>query len=873
MNSKEIRQTFLDFFSKKQHQIVPSAPMVMKNDPTLLFTNAGMNQFKEYFLGNSKAEVKRVADTQKCLRVSGKHNDLEEVGKDTYHHTMFEMLGNWSFGDYFKKEAIEWAWELLTEVYQIPQENLYVTVFEGSADEDGLSLDQEAFDLWKAIVPESQILLGNKKDNFWEMGEQGPCGPCSEIHIDLRSPEEKKQIPGADLVNKDHPQVVEIWNLVFMQYNRKADRSLEPLPEKHVDTGMGFERLCMVLQSKTSNYDTDVFTPLISELQRISSKKYGAEETTDVAIRVIVDHLRAVSFAIADGQLPSNNGAGYVIRRILRRAIRYGFTFLNLTEAFVFKLVDVLIKELGGFYTELQKQEQLIVQVIKEEEQSFLRTLEQGLKLLDKITKNSTTEVISGATVFELYDTYGFPVDLTALILEEKGLKYDHAAFQEELKKQKERSRSAAATSTTDWVSVHQGQFESFVGYDALQLKSKLIKYRAITSNKNEMTYQLVFKSTPFYPEGGGQIGDRGFIENDKGEQIQVIATKKENNEILHFVKKLPTHLDVDFTLKVDAVKRRNTCSNHTATHLLHHALRNVLGSHVEQRGSSVNENGLRFDFSHFSKVQTEELIEIEKSVNAMISEAIELVEEREISMQDALDKGAMALFGEKYGDKVRTIQFGPSVELCGGTHVQKTSDIWHFKIKAESAVASGIRRIEAMTSKEVKGYFQQLEQDLKAIDDLFPKAQNTYTAIEQLQAENADLKSQLQHLLNEKAALLKQQMLQDAESINGMNVYTSVNQLDPAALKNICTEIGSNDANAVVVMGSNNGAKALLSCYISKELVESKGLNAGQMVKTLGRYIQGGGGGQAFFATAGGKNPDGLNTAIEEAKKLIASL
>ena len=873
MNSKEIRPTCLDFFSKKQHQIVPSAPMVMKNDPTLLFTNAGMNQFKEYFLGNSKAEVKRVADTQKCLRVSGKHNDLEEVGKDTYHHTMFEMLGNWSFGDYFKKEAIEWAWELLTEVYQIPQENLYVTIFEGSADEDGLSLDQEAFDLWKAIVPESQILLGNKKDNFWEMGEQGPCGPCSEIHIDLRSPEEKKQIPGADLVNKDHPQVVEIWNLVFMQYNRKADRSLEPLPEKHVDTGMGFERLCMVLQSKTSNYDTDVFTPLISELERISSKKYGTEKTTDVAIRVIVDHLRAVSFAIADGQLPSNNGAGYVIRRILRRAIRYGFTFLNLTEAFVYKLVDVLIKELGSFYTELQKQEQLIVQVIKEEEQSFLRTLEQGLKLLDKITKNSTTEVISGATVFELYDTYGFPVDLTALILEEKGLKYDHAAFQEELKKQKERSRSAAATSTTDWVSVHQGQFESFVGYDVLQLKSKLIKYRAITSNKNEMTYQLVFNSTPFYPEGGGQIGDRGFIENDKGEQIQVIATKKENNEILHLVKKLPTHLDEDFTLKVDAVKRINTCSNHTATHLLHHALRNVLGAHVEQRGSSVNENGLRFDFSHFSKVQTEELVEIEKSVNTMISEAIELVEEREISMQEALDKGAMALFGEKYGDKVRTIQFGPSVELCGGTHVQKTSDIWHFKIKAESAVASGIRRIEAITSKEVKGYFQQLEENLKAIDDLFPKAQNTYTAIEQLQNENADLKNQLQHLLNEKAALLKQQMLQDAETINGMNVYTSVNQLDPAALKNICTEIGSNYANAVVVMGSNNGAKALLSCYISKELVESKGLNAGQMVKTLGRYIQGGGGGQAFFATAGGKNPDGLNTAIEEAKKLIASL
>mgnify|MGYP000901469909 FL=1 len=873
MNSKEIRQTFLDFFSKKEHQIVPSAPMVMKNDPTLLFTNAGMNQFKEYFLGNTKAEVKRVADTQKCLRVSGKHNDLEEVGKDTYHHTMFEMLGNWSFGDYFKKEAIEWAWELLTEVYKISKEDLYVTVFEGSTDEDDLTLDQEAFDLWKAIIPEAQILLGNKKDNFWEMGEQGPCGPCSEIHIDLRSPEEKKQIPGADLVNKDHPQVVEIWNLVFMQYNRKADRSLEPLPEKHVDTGMGFERLCMVLQSKTSNYDTDVFTPLISELERISSKKYGAEETTDIAIRVIVDHLRAVSFAIADGQLPSNNGAGYVIRRILRRAIRYGFTFLNLNEAFVYKLVDVLIKELGGFYTELQKQEQLIVQVIKEEEQSFLRTLEQGLKLLDKITKNSATEVISGATVFELYDTYGFPVDLTALILEEKGLKYDHAAFQEELKKQKERSRSAAATSTTDWVSVHQGQFESFVGYDSLELKSNLIKYRAITSNKNETTYQLVFESTPFYPEGGGQIGDRGTIENDKGETLQVIATKKENNEILHFVNELPTHLDASFTLKVDEAKRRNTCSNHTATHLLHHALRNVLGSHVEQRGSSVNENGLRFDFSHFSKVQTEELVEIEKNVNAMISEAIELVEEREISMQDALDKGAMALFGEKYGDKVRTIQFGPSVELCGGTHVQKTSDIWHFKIKAESAVASGIRRIEAMTSKEVKGYFQQLEQDLKAIDDLFPKAQNTFTAIEQLQAENADLKGQLQQLLNEKAALLKQQMLQDAETINGMNVYTSVNQLDAAALKNICTEIGSKDANAIVVMGSNKGAKALLSCYIAKELVESKGLNAGQMVKSLGQYIQGGGGGQAFFATAGGKNPDGLNTAIAEAKKLIASL
>ena len=873
MNSKEIRQTFLDFFSKKQHQIVPSAPMVMKNDPTLLFTNAGMNQFKEYFLGNSKAEIKRVADTQKCLRVSGKHNDLEEVGKDTYHHTMFEMLGNWSFGDYFKKEAIEWAWELLTKIYQIPKENLYVTVFEGSADEDGLSLDKEAFDFWKAIIPEAQILLGNKKDNFWEMGEQGPCGPCSEIHIDLRSLQEKRQISGADLVNKDHPQVVEIWNLVFMQYNRKADRSLEPLPEKHVDTGMGFERLCMVLQSKTSNYDTDVFTPLIGELERISSKKYGAEEMTDIAIRVIVDHLRAVSFAIADGQLPSNNGAGYVIRRILRRAIRYGFTFLNLTEPFVYKLADTLIKELGGFYTELQKQEQLIVQVIKEEEQSFLRTLEQGLKLLDKITTNSTTEVISGATVFELYDTYGFPVDLTALILEEKRLKYDHSAFQEELKKQKERSRSAAATSTSDWNIVNQGQFESFEGYDALALKSKLIKYRAITSTKNETTYQLVFESTPFYPEGGGQIGDRGSIGNDKGEQLQVIATKKENNEILHFVKELPTYLDVGFTLKVDEAKRRNTCSNHTATHLLHHALRNVLGTHVEQRGSSVNENGLRFDFSHFSKVQTEELLEIEKSVNTMISEAIELVEEREISMQDALDKGAMALFGEKYGDKVRTIQFGSSVELCGGTHVQKTSDIWHFKIKAESAVASGIRRLEAITSKEVKSYFKQLEGDLKAIDDLFPKAQNTFTAIEQLQVENADLKSQLQQLLNEKAVLLKHQMLQDAEIINGMRVYTSVNQLDAAALKNICSEIGSAEPNAIVVMGSNHGAKALLSCYISKELVDSKSLNAGQMVKTLGRYIQGGGGGQAFFATAGGKNPGGLENAIEEAKKLIASI
>ncbi|MAZ27569.1 MAG: alanine--tRNA ligase, partial [Cytophagaceae bacterium] len=683
MKSQEIREKFLSFFESKKHEIVPSAPMVIKDDPTLMFTNAGMNQFKEYFLGNTVPKNTRVTDTQKCLRVSGKHNDLEEVGKDTYHHTMFEMLGNWSFGDYFKKEAIGWAWELLTEVYKMDKENLYVTIFEGDASED-LDRDTEAYTLWKQFVPEDRILNGNKKDNFWEMGDQGPCGPCSEIHVDLRSAEEKTKVSGAALVNNDHPQVVEIWNLVFIQFNRKADGSLENLPARHIDTGMGFERLCMALQGKTSNYDTDVFMPLIREIETITHSKYGKAGETDIAIRVIADHVRAVAFSIADGQLPSNTGAGYVIRRILRRAIRYGFTFLNTKEPFIFKLVDILVSEMGGAFPELKKQQNLIQNVIREEEVSFLKTLDQGLVLLDNIIETTSGKEVNGEKAFELYDTYGFPIDLTALILAERGFSLDEKGFQEQLQKQKERSRAATKIETGDWTVLHDDTEEEFIGYDSLTAKVKITRYRKFTTKKEGDQYQLVFNLTPFYPEGGGQVGDKGYLEAPNGDVVYIIDTKKENNLIIHIAKNLPKNPQETFTAVVDEKQRGRTAANHTATHLLHQALRTILGTHVEQKGSMVHSGYLRFDFSHFAKMTADEIKDVEQFVNARIREQLPLEEQRNIAYAEALEQGAIALFGEKYGDSVRAIRFGKSMELCGGTHVANTADIWYFKIKSE---------------------------------------------------------------------------------------------------------------------------------------------------------------------------------------------
>ncbi|RUA16681.1 MAG: alanine--tRNA ligase, partial [Flavobacteriia bacterium] len=758
MTSQEVRTQFLNFFKEKGHKIVPSAPMVMKDDPTLMFTNAGMNQFKEFFLGNSKPKHTRVADTQKCLRVSGKHNDLEEVGKDTYHHTMFEMLGNWSFGDYFKKEAIQWAWELLTEVYKIDKNSLYVSVFKGSED-DGLAMDQEAYDLWKAIVPEERIIMGNKKDNFWEMGEQGPCGPCSEIHVDIRSAEEKKKVPGASLVNQDHPQVVEIWNLVFMQFNRKANGSLESLPAKHIDTGMGFERLCMVLQGVQSNYDTDVFTPLIREIEVITGKKYGKDEKTDIAIRVIADHVRAVAFSIADGQLPSNTGAGYVIRRILRRAIRYGFTFLDTNKPFIYRLVRVLAEQMGKAFPELKEQYQLIENVIKEEESSFLSTLEQGLVLLDSVIKSSKDKTISGEKAFELYDTFGFPIDLTSLILEEKGYQLDVAGFNKALQEQKDRSRAASEVSKGDWTVLKQDSEQEFIGYDSLEAQVKLVKYRKISSKKEGDQYQLVFNLTPFYAEGGGQVGDKGYLEAPNGDVTYIVDTKRENNEIVHFAESLPGDLNGSFKAVVDKKQRWRTACNHTATHLLHQALREVLGAHVEQKGSAVHSKYLRFDFSHFAKLSVEELRKVENFVNARIDGHLPLEENRNVPIQKAMEEGAMALFGEKYGDTVRTIRFGQSMELCGGTHVKNTADIWHFKIVSEGAVAAGIRRIEAITSDAVKEFYFTNNRMLFEIKDLLHNAQDPVKAVAGLQEENAALKKQVEQLLKDKAKGLKSEL------------------------------------------------------------------------------------------------------------------
>ena len=864
MKSQEIRAKFLNFFEGKNHLIVPSAPMVLKDDPTLMFVNSGMAPFKEYFLGNSNPKQNRIADSQKCLRVSGKHNDLEEVGYDTYHHTLFEMLGNWSFGDYFKKEAIAWAWELLTEVYGIDKSIFYVTVFEGSDDADNLKMDKEAYDLWKEFIPEDRILMGNKKDNFWEMGEQGPCGPCSEIHVDIRSDEEKAKLDGKSLVNMDHPQVVEIWNLVFMQYNRKADKSLEALPNKHIDTGMGFERLCMVLQGVQSNYDTDIFTPIIREIETITNVKYGNDTKTDIAIRVISDHVRAVAFSIADGQLPSNTGAGYVIRRILRRALRYGFTFLNQKEPFMYKLAETLSSQMGSAFPEVKAQERLIENVIKEEEHSFLRTLDHGLLLLDKVIENTDSKVIDGAKAFELYDTYGFPLDLTQLIAREKGYVIDESGFDVEMQKQKNRSRAASASETSDWVIVKEDDVEEFIGYDTLTADVKLTRYRKVLSKKDGEMYQLVFNMTPFYPEGGGQVGDKGSIEAPNGDVIYVIDTKKENNLIIHITRHLPKHLADTFIATVNDEFRHLSSSNHTATHLLHQALRTIIGTHVEQKGSLVKPKSLRFDFSHFSKVGPDQLQEIEDFVNARIRENLPLEEQRNIPMKKALDEGAIALFGEKYGDTVRAIRFGQSMELCGGMHVRNTGDIWYFKIKSEGAIAAGIRRIEAITNMAVGDYFETVEKEYDTVKQILKTTNDPAKAIRNLQDENISLKKQIESLLITKAKNLKGELKNELKEINGIHFLAKKIDLDASGIKDLCFDLGSQFDNLFLLFGAENDGKALLSCYISKELVASKDLNAGTIVRELGKHIQGGGGGQPFFATAGGKNPSGIEEALK---------
>ncbi|MFD2542243.1 alanine--tRNA ligase [Lacinutrix gracilariae] len=870
MKSQDIRSKFLSFFEEKKHSIVPSAPMVLKDDPTLMFVNSGMAPFKEYFLGNAEPKNTRLTDSQKCLRVSGKHNDLEEVGYDTYHHTLFEMLGNWSFGDYFKKEAIAWAWELLVDVYKIDKDILYVTVFEGSDDDDNLEMDTEAYDIWKQYISEDRILKGNKKDNFWEMGEQGPCGPCSEIHVDIRSAEEKAKVDGKSLVNMDHPQVVEIWNLVFMQYNRKANGTLENLPNKHIDTGMGFERLCMVLQNVQSNYDTDVFTPLIREIETITDKDYGKEEKVDVAIRVISDHVRAVAFSIADGQLPSNTGAGYVIRRILRRAVRYGFTFLDKKEPFIYRLVDVLSKKMGDAFPEIKAQKQLIENVIKEEEASFLRTLDQGLAILDRIVANATDKQVSGSKVFELKDTYGFPEDLTDLILREKGFSYNKGEFNKRLKEQQGRGREASELKSDDWTVLIEDEEQEFIGYDQLEAKVKITKYRKVVSKKDGELYQLVFNLTPFYAEGGGQVGDKGYIASSNGNVFYIVDTKKENNVIIHITKELPGDVNQVFDATVDAKQRYRTECNHTATHLLHQALREVLGDHVEQKGSAVHSKYLRFDFSHFSKLTVEELRDVENFVNARIDGKLPLQENRNVSMDKALEEGAMALFGEKYGDAVRTIRFGQSIELCGGTHVKNTADIWHFKIVSEGAVAAGVRRIEAITNDAVKDFYFENNRAYFEMKDLLNNAKEPVKALQNLQSENTELKKQIESLLKDKAKNIISDLKNEISEVNGIQFLAKKIDLDAAGIKDACFNLGQNQTNIFLLFATEQNGKALLSCYISKELVAEKGLNAGTVVRELGKHIQGGGGGQPFFATAGGKNPGGIELALKESENYI---
>ena len=773
MDSNLVRKHFVDFFKSKSHQVNSSSSLVVKNDPTLMFVNSGMVPFKEFFLENSTPKYKRITNSQKCLRVSGKHNDLEEVGYDTYHHTFFEMLGNWSFGDYFKEDAINWAWELLTKVYKIDKNDLYITVFEGSKDSDNLSVDQEALDIWKKIIPESHILYGNKKDNFWEMGEQGPCGPCSEIHIDIRTKEEKDKTSALELVNKDHPQVLEIWNLVFMQYNRKASGKLEDLPNKHIDTGLGLERLCMVLQGVSSNYDTDLFTPIIQEIESLTGYNYERKSSkTDIAMRVISDHVRAVSFSIADGKLPSNNGSGYVIRRILRRAVRYGFSFLGMKTPFIYKLVNVLNQKLGDNYSELNSQKKLIENVIKEEELSFLRTLDQGLVMLDQIVNSSSDNIISGKKAFELYDTYGFPIDLTSLILSEKNLSLDIESFNNELQIQKNRSKAASESSTEDWTVVIDDPVQEFVGYEILTTKLRITKYRKVNSKKDGDLFHLVFNITPFYPEGGGQVGDKGQLESSNGDIIYILDTKKENNVTIHFAKELPSNINDLFTAVVDSKLRKRTESNHSATHLLHQALREILGKHVEQKGSSVHSKSLRFDFSHYEKISDIQLSEIENFVNSKIEDQISLIENREVPMQDAIDNGAIALFGEKYGDLVRTIKFGESVELCGGTHVKNTAEIWQFKIKSEGAIASGIRRIEAITGFAVKEYYNESNNQLTEIKCLLNNTKNPVGSLTELKNENSKLKKQVEAFLSDKILNIKNSLNSEIKNIHFSCVF-----------------------------------------------------------------------------------------------------
>ncbi|CAD0224774.1 alanine--tRNA ligase [Chryseobacterium sp. D764] len=864
MTSQEIRQKFLDYFKSKGHLIVPSAPIVLKDDPTLMFSNSGMTQFKDFFLGYKTPTAPRIADTQKCLRVSGKHNDLDDVGRDTYHHTMFEMLGNWSFGDYFKKEAIAFAWELLTEVYGIPKENLYVTIFEGDASEN-LDRDQDAYDFWKSHISEDRIINGNKKDNFWEMGESGPCGPCSEIHVDLRTPEEKAKVSGLELVNNDHPQVVEVWNLVFMEFNRKADKSLEKLPAQHVDTGMGFERLCMALQGKSSNYDTDVFTPLISKVEELSGKKYTGilEDEKDIAIRVVVDHIRAVSFAIADGQLPSSGGAGYVIRRILRRGISYSYRFLGMKEPFLYKLVAVLQEQMGPFFPELEKQGKLVTEVIKSEEDSFLNTIETGLIRVEKLIQQTIADnqkVLPTLEVFELYDTYGFPDDLTRIIAEEKGLTIDEEGFEAEREKQRKRSQQDSAQKVYDWVNL-ESKPETFVGYDQTESETYITRYRKV-ENKDGEFYQVVLSNSPFYPEGGGQVGDKGVLENAV-ESFEVLETKKENGLIISLISGLPKDAGAVFYAKVNASDRKNSQANHSVTHLLHEALRDVLGTHVEQKGSYVGPDYLRFDFSHFNKMTEEELALIEEKVNKKIKESIALQEFRNIPIQEALEKGAMALFGEKYGDSVRMIQFGSSKELCGGTHVKNTSEIGHFKITSEGSAAAGIRRIEAISGDKSEEYFNNLEKQITELSQLL-KSKDVVRSIEKLIEENASLKAEVDALKKEKAKGEIGEWKNAYEQKGNKQLLVKKTSLDAGSVKDIVFQLKREIPTSVTIILSDADGKPMITVGVSDDLAAD--YQAGAIVKDLAKEIQGGGGGNPGFATAGGKNLEGLENAYQKA-------
>lgn len=871
MDSKQIRQTFLDFFASKGHVIVPSAPMVVKNDPTLMFTNAGMNQFKDIFLGNSPAKNHRIADTQKCLRVSGKHNDLEEVGHDTYHHTMFEMLGNWSFGDYFKKEAIDWAWELLVDVYKIPIDRLYVTIFEGDQT-DGVPMDTEARGYWLKYLPEDRILKGNKKDNFWEMGESGPCGPCSEIHVDIRNDEDRAKLSGRDLVNESHPQVIEIWNLVFIQFNRKANGQLESLPACHVDTGMGFERLCMVIQKKQSNYDTDVFQTVITELGYLAGVQYGKSEKSDIAMRVIADHLRAISFAITDGQLPSNNKAGYVIRRILRRAVRYGYTFLGFRKPFIHQLVKVLADTMGEAFPELIKQQDLVVNVIREEEDAFLRTLETGIRMLDSIivsTKKEKTSEVSGKVAFELYDTFGFPLDLTELILREQGLTVNNAEFESAMEAQKNRSRSATQLETGDWIEVRSNGGDGFVGYDTLETQVKINRYRKVKGKKGAF-YQLVFDTTPFYAESGGQVGDSGTIYAN-GEQIEIFDTVKENNLTVHLSKVLPSNPEALFKASVNMKNRRLTENNHTATHLLDHALREILGTHIEQKGSLVTPDSLRFDFSHFQKVTEEELDQIQLRVNQLIRENIQKDERREVPIEEAQKMGAIALFGEKYGDQVRVIRFGDSVELCGGTHVKSTGTIGQFIILSEGSISAGVRRIEAITADRSESFINENLNKLKEIASLFNNPSDLKGAVEDLFAKNNILSKQVERFEKERAINVKGELLQQVEAINGVNFLARQIQVDNAAIvKDIAFQLKGEVENLFLVLAAEIEGKANVHVMIADNLVKERGWNAGTIVRELAKAVNGGGGGQPFYATAGGKDPNGISLLLSNAKLFV---